>query len=173
MTNQDHLYYVPLTNRPGVFAVVDESDFALVSQYRWYAQDSKPGYTYARAHSAECILMHRLLLNLTHRHQMGDHKNGNGLDNRRANLRSASRPQNLANSRKRRIRTTHYAPLQRSPFKGVRFRRDRKQFTAQIVVNHKFIHLGYFNQDDEAAAKAYDEAARRYYGEFAWTNFPK
>jgi len=91
-----------------------------------------------------------------------DHINGNGLDNRRSNLRIATSQQN---NRNRKI-----CNLNTSGFKGVRL--DRNKWRADIRIDGKRKNLGRF-VNPEAAAAAYDEAARKYFGEFATLNFPK
>lgn len=90
-----------------------------------------------------------------------DHINGDGLDNRRENLRVCSPMQNLWNSKKQ---------TNTSGFKGVTKRASDKAFIARIRVNYKLISLGSF-ADPIDAAKAYDAAARAHFGEFARTNF--
>jgi hypothetical protein len=94
-----------------------------------------------------------------------DHINGDRLDNRRANLRFCTLAQNKQNSRPYRGGTSRY--------KGVSWKRTGKgtgKWLARIRVDGKDIHLG-FHKEEEEAAKAYDTAAIRYYGEFARTNF--
>jgi hypothetical protein len=90
-----------------------------------------------------------------------DHKNGNGLDNQRKNLRSATRPQNLWNKGRRSDNTTG--------FKGVT--KEAHGWRAVIKANGKRRHLGYFTSP-ELAARAYDAAAVEMHGEFARLNFP-
>ena len=103
--------------------------------------------------------MHRLLLPETE----VDHKSGDGLDNRRSNLRSATRSQNQANKFKKENTS--------SRFKGVYQRRNYRRFRAHIRVHGEEIHVGDFDSEIEAA-RAYDAAARKYHGEFARLNFP-
>ena len=92
-----------------------------------------------------------------------DHINRNGLDNRKANLRLATRQQNARNTPKTR-RTTH------SKYTGVSLRARHGKWCATIFANGRNTHLGHFdNQLD--AAKAYDKAAKKHYGEFAVLNF--
>jgi len=92
---------------------------------------------------------------------MVDHRNGNGLDNRRANLRPATKSQNGANRL--------IAASNKSGFKGVDLKKGR--WRAQIKVVGSKIHLGYFDLAEEAA-RAYDMAAIEAFGEFATLNFP-
>jgi hypothetical protein len=158
---------IPLTQ--GRFAIVDPQDYPRLSRYKWrlcrtkgknvlYAERSVrlPGGRYSR------ILMHRQLIKAPEGYVI-DHINGNGLDNRRANLRLATVAQNAWNSRKRNPR---------SGYKGVCFASDKCMWRAAIVCHGRRIHLGYFHSKIDAA-KAYDSAAKKYYGEFAKPNFPK
>lgn len=87
-----------------------------------------------------------------------DHINGNGLDNRRVNLRLATSLQNQGNSRKRRNASSYY--------KGVSWYKPLKKWRAQIKVDKHVIHLGYFVSEEEAAI-VYQEAAIAHFGEFA------
>jgi hypothetical protein len=92
-----------------------------------------------------------------------DHINGDGFDNRRANLRLATSTQNNYNRRITSRLTSKY--------KGVDYRPSKKAYRARITVNKKKIFLGYF-PDEISAAKAYDIAAKKYHKQFAVSNFP-
>lgn len=92
-----------------------------------------------------------------------DHINGDGLDNRRANLRPATNAENNRNRKKRRDNA--------SGFKGVTWHRHSGLWRARIVVDWRERSLGYYTTP-EAAALAYDDAARLDFGEFARLNFP-
>ena len=107
--------------------------------------------------------MHRQILNAPH-FLLVDHINRNGLDNRKANLRTATYTQNSRNRQKTNKNTW-------SKYKGVTFDYRRKKWLARIVVNRKKRHLGSFNNELDAG-RAYDRAAGELYGEFAVLNFP-
>jgi hypothetical protein len=93
-----------------------------------------------------------------------DHANGNGLDNRRSNLRLATGTQNNANRR--------LASNSTSGFKGVNLYKRTGRWRAHIAIHRQQKHLGYFRTAEEAA-RAYDIAALALFGEFALINFPK
>jgi hypothetical protein len=91
-----------------------------------------------------------------------DHINGNALDNRRSNLRAASKAENSWNSKRKK--------QCRSGFKGVRWHIEGRKWQARIKVNGREIHGGLFNTPEEAA-HAYDQIAVKYFGAYAKTNF--
>ena len=107
--------------------------------------------------------MHRIILMAPPGAQV-DHKNGDGLDNRRDNIRSASSAQNQMNKPKNR--------RSKSPYKGITFDKSTGQWQAQIKAEGQTRYLGQF-PDAILAAKAYDAAATKYFGEFAFLNFSK
>lgn len=151
---------IPLAH--GQSAFIDNADEGAVRPYRWFLRKSQAGYHYAYGRlpgTRRLVPLHRLLLDAG-LNEFVDHKNGNGLDNRRENLRLCSQSQNCANARKK---------PGLSKFKGVC--KDPGGWRAQIVQNYKKYNLGTF-PTQEAAALAYDEAARRLFGEFARCNFP-
>jgi len=147
---------IPLTK--GQFAIVDDADFDWLMQWRWHV--SEKGYA-IRYSNRKRIRMHRFITGVPLGEEV-DHKNRNKLDNQRHNLRPATRAQQAYNRSKHKITT--------SPFKGVYWDKQKNKWHARIKLNRKFIHLGFFASDADAA-KAYDEAAYIYFGEFAATNF--
>ena len=92
-----------------------------------------------------------------------DHINHNPTDNRCANLRAATHSQNICHRRKR-------SDAKYSKYKGITWRKDIRKWVARVTFEKKGIHLGFFKNEIEAA-KAYDEAAKIYHGEFACLNF--
>lgn len=151
--------FIPLSQ--GKVAVVDFEDFEKVRGFSWYA-DRIHNTWYAATHigkgrSRKVVRMHRFLLEEKEGSEV-DHKDGDGLNNRRHNLRSCSHRQNLSNQKKQSGRS--------SSFKGVSLASTGK-WRAQLDSTH----LGYFDTE-EAAARTYDSKAREVFGEFAKLNFP-
>lgn len=144
---------------------MDDEDFEKVSSFRWHARSRKGGknrfYAAGRAkQDREKVYMHRIVMSPPPGKDV-DHINGDGLDNRRENLRVCTRSENLRNRGKQANNTTGY--------KGVHFFKAARLFTASVQYDGKSFHLGYFKTALEAA-KAYDEAARKIHGEFAQLN---
>ncbi len=156
---------IPLTQ--GKYAIVDPEDYPRLSKHKWYVVRS-PRSDYAARYVTigyrrqTTVRMHRVIMN-ARPGQFIDHINHNGLDNRKANLRLASNAQNSWNKRKQRGNHS-------SKYKGVSFFKRENKWTARIQANGKKIFLGIFKNEIDAA-KAYDAAARKYYGQFAYLNF--
>ena len=150
----------------GFTALIDDEDFEAVSAYKWYVIVRKNRNTaYAVRGAEKQIFLHRFIWEL-----MGnaparfvDHKDRNGLNDVRSNLRAATRGLNRANAK--------INANSASGFKGVHWRNDIKLWRARISVNKERISLGQF-VDVKDAAMAYDRAAKEYFGEFANLNFP-
>jgi hypothetical protein len=144
----------------GLVAIVDDCDYERLSGFKWYA--SLEGKRFYAVHGRkQKIRMHRLIL-YAPRGKEVDHINGNTLDNRRGNLRLATRAQN---GRNRRISRTNT-----SGFKGVHLHKRTGRWNAQIKFRGKIYNLGCFDTPEEAA-REYDRAARLAFGKFSRLNF--
>ena len=159
---------IPLTQ--GKVALVDDEDFEWLNQWKWFAQKSKQTY-YAQRHvwkgkgeKKEVICMHRLILGCK-KGQITDHINGNGLDNRRGNLRIVTYLQNSWNRRKISGATSKY--------KGVHWHRWIQKWAATIGKGKNYSRFCQYFSSEREAAKAYDRAALERFGEYAKFNFPK
>lgn len=153
---------IPLTQ--GKVALVDDEDYARLAAHKWQAKRSYySGSTlwYAqRTVQSRIVWMHREILGLTPGDRMEtDHRNGDGLDNRRGNLRVATHSQNLANAKPRQG--------SRSGIRGVYRDKWDKKWRAQIAVDRRCIPLGHFATKEEAA-EAYRRAAEHHFGDFAF-----
>ena len=147
----------------GVVAVVDDGDFESVSSFDWRLFFTKGRQMFAVTDHG--LLMHRFLTDAPHGVTV-DHVNLDGLDNRRSNLRWLTPSQAVLTNRARAVRT----PLD-GRFKGISHIEGRtRPWRAAISVEGKQQFLGYHLTDEEAA-RAYDDAARRFFGTFAQTNF--
>jgi hypothetical protein len=159
---------IPLTQ--GLQTVVDAADYEWLSVWKWRALRSKTAKSFYAARTiyvyenerkkAVVVMMHRLILGIPRGDKrQGDHiETGQTLDNRRSNLRVATRTQNGTNTRRYACNTSGY--------KGVSWHIAHKKWKASIRVDKKLIHLGYFDTAEKAYA-AYCEAARSFFGEFA------
>lgn len=137
------------------FAYVDPEDVDLVSAYRW----RKRGDYAAAMIDRTLVRMHRLLVPEVAEGYLLDHIDGDGLNNRRSNLRVCTPQQNACNRGKR-------ATTMHSRFKGVT--RSANGWSAIIQHKGRAAHLGTF-ESEPLAARAYDRAAKKYHGEFANT----
>jgi|SRR5215469_1492875 len=148
---------------PAVVAIIDFCDLSRVcdGQGRWVAIRIPNSKTLYVARKSRSVYLHRHILNYSQRDPRVDHKNGDGLDNRKDNLRPATGSLNIANQG---------IKLYRSLPKGVSLRKDTGKYSAKIGVNGRTLHLGEFSNKNTAAL-AYDAAARHYFGEFARTNY--
>ena len=151
--------YINLTQ--GHIAIVDDEDYERVNQYKWcYCQGYAQRYINKGYKKRAIELMHRFI-NKTDEGLHTDHINGDGLDNRKINLRTCTASQNAMNSKTPKNNS--------SGFKGVYWRKDIEKWRAKIGVNRKTIHIGNYDSKIKAA-RAYNEAALKYHGEHAKLN---
>ena len=153
----DNMKTIQLTQ--GKVAIVDDKDFEALNAHKWLA--SKNGYRFyaQRKFMNGCkwktIMMHRVIMNAPDGFEI-DHINGDGLDNRRDNLRVATRAQNSVN-----------AGSHRDSKLGIRgVSPERGKYRASIRIDGKNKHLGRFHNVGDAIA-AYQSAAKEHHGEFA------
>jgi len=154
----------------GKFATVDDEDYTRLNAYRWFAykkvRKNRTAWYAARNYSEgngkyRMLKMHREILGVTNSKTQVDHKNGDGLDNQKANLRLATNTQNCQNQNK--------IPRCTSKLKGVYWNKKSNKWQAQIRVSGHRQYLGLF-VDESAAGDAYDSAAQQSFGKFALTN---
>ena len=160
--------HVQLTQ--GFSAIIDDEDSELVGRHKWHVQIKSPKKAYAISMvrsdpetpgRQRTLRMHRLILGVTDSSVIVDHINHNGLDNRRVNLRCVSAAENAWNRR----------PIHaESKFKGVSWCNRELKWRVYIRVRTKAIYVGLFKSEVDAA-RAYDEAARKHYGQYAFINF--
>jgi hypothetical protein len=150
----------------GKVALVDDEDFEYLNQWKWSVLKGHNTFYAYRKQSIDgrvCqIYMHRFIMKPPDQLDV-DHIDSDGLNNQRLNLRLATKQQNQGNRRK--ITNGH------SKYKGVTLKRGKK-WLAQIGINSRMTHLGYFDNEIDAA-KAYDRKAKELFGEFAKLNFPE
>lgn len=152
---------IPLTQ--GQFSLVDDEDYERVNAHKWYAA-KKRNYFYAqREQNGACIKMHRFIMNVTDKSIHIDHRFGNGLDNRKENLRICTSAQNSMNR--------DGMPKSSSPYKGVSWCKNTNKWKSQIRKDNKLFYLGVYS-DPVEAAKMYDKHAKILFCEFARLNFP-
>lgn len=154
---------IPLSR--GYVALVDAADADAVSAFKWSALvKPRTVYAYRNVYRADGTRttqsLHRFLAGFP----VTDHINGNGLDNRRANLREVTKSENNRNRRRGLDNTSGY--------KGVTWVKRDHRWQARIHTQQRRLSLGVYRTAEEAA-RAYDAAARQFYGEYAALNFPQ
>lgn len=150
---------------PNTFALVDDEDFDKLNQYKWSAyRVGKSVYAVRNDYlhgKRALVLLHRSITNVIQGKEV-DHINHNGLDNQKLNLRVCTRAENSRNQQIKDVNS--------SGFKGVCWDKQNTKWVAKIQIDGKVINIGRFFCLVKAA-RAYDEAARKYHGDFACLNF--
>lgn len=151
----------------GYFTKVDDEDYERLNEHKWhYKSDYKTidgGYavrTVVIRGKKICITMHRLLIE-SEKNMEIDHIDGNRLNNQKYNLRVVSRSDNMKNKKIYKNNTSGY--------KGVSWHKYMQVWVARIGVSGKKVQLGCF-RDPLEAARVYNNAAIKYFGEYARLN---
>jgi len=138
-----------------------------LADFNWYLGGNGTSFyafrnVVVRPGKTKIVSMHREIMEAP-KGLIVDHKNGNSLDNRRPNLRLGTQSQNMQNRAKKKNTTSRYI--------GVWYCKRARRWKTQICTDGKVRCLGSYESEADAA-KAYDAAARKYYGKFAKLNFP-
>ena len=144
------------------YTIVDPQDYQKLSQYDWQYYEESNGRRAIRLSGRQIFSMHREIMNAPAGFVI-DHRDRNGLNNTKKNLRIATISQNNTNRGKTSKPTS-------SKYKGVCLIKTTGKWRAVIKHNRIYRHLGHFHNEEDAA-KAYDKAAKKYHGEFAVLNF--
>ncbi len=159
---------ITLTN--GMITQVDDSDFEYLSQFKWRgtfhhgvwrAEMSKKFN--GKSHN----WMHRLIMNLEDPNLFVDHKDGDGLNNQKSNLRICTQPQNSRNRKANTGSSSKYVGVTK-----IINKKHGVSWCATISVNGKMIQIGTFNTEEDAAV-ARDRESEKYNGEFVRLNIPE
>lgn len=149
----------------GLKTRVDDCDFENLNQFKWRASKEFNTYYAVRVikigNRRHTIRMHIEIMGVFDCKLMIDHEDRDGLNNQRYNLRPATNQQNSRNQA---------GVNKSSKYKGVFFSKSKCKYSAQIKIDYKSKHIGYFINEEEAA-RAYDAKARELFGEFAYLNF--
>ncbi|GAG10749.1 unnamed protein product, partial [marine sediment metagenome] len=140
------------------YAIIDPEDYEKVKDFKWGINSG--GYVFCSRQNGIGFKLHRLVLGLLN-NERPDHIDGKPLNNRKSNLRVCTHQENCCNTKKPKNNTSGY--------KGVTWEKTRNKWKAYIAFNYKCIHLGLFENKIDGA-KAYNQAAIKYHGEFAKLN---
>ncbi len=145
----------------GKVALVDDCDFEWLNKWKWCYGEGYAVRAFKKADGKwTTVKMHRLILD-TPKGKHTDHKDHNGINNQRKNIRICDYAQNQFNQRKKEGLSSKY--------KGVNFFKRDKRWYAHITTKGKMRHIGSFKTEEEAA-RAYNGEAEKFYGEFALLN---
>ncbi len=129
----------------GLVAIVDDEDFDAMIQFNWFAEKGGNTCYAVRTYKVDKkkinVRMHRVINN-TPDNLLTDHINGDGLDNRRVNLRAVTHQENMINCARWKVGSSKY--------RGVSWHVDNKKWYAQITINYKNIYVGTFETELEA-----------------------
>lgn len=148
----------------GKYAIVDDEDFEMLNKWKWHYNKNRGQGRAQRSTSRKSlegktsVFMHRVIMNCPKDLQI-DHINGNGLDNRKSNLRICT---NIENSRNKNITKNNTSGI-----RGVSWNKSYQKWHTYIRVNYRHVFLGYYF-DKEQALKVRKEAEEKYFGEFAY-----
>lgn len=153
---------ITLTN--GMKAIVDDCDYLRLNRWSWCFHPDGYAIRTIYENGKKTVRMHQELFEYVPAGCEIDHIDGNGLNNRRENLRIVTHQQNTFNQKPHQGSTSIY--------KGVSYCTAKKKWRAQIMLNGSKYHLGFYEHEREAA-KAYDAGAIILFGEHAWLNYPR
>lgn len=148
----------------GLVALVDDEDYEYLNQWKWHAhKQTRSGYRAIRAVNKKIIIMARVIMGLEDKGLLIDHKDRNGLNNQKSNLRLCTKQQNNFNKTPHKTSTSKYLGV------CLEKRLKNRKWRATITHNYKQIPLGRFENEQDAAA-AYNLKAKELFGEFANLN---
>lgn len=154
----------------GKVTLVDDEDYDYLMRWKWHTMENLSGNSYAVRSQINpstkkklTIRMHRVIMKVKKGEEV-DHRDRDGLNNQRYNLRLCTSTQNNANSKRQKRSTSGY--------KGVHRYQGGQKWLARIEHNYERIYLGLYSTPEEAA-RVYDKKAVELFGEFARTNFPQ
>lgn len=162
---------IPLTQ--GKVALVDDKDFDFLNQWKWYAAKHRDTFYAVRMlpksenPNRPIIKMHRLILGLSDSKIVVDHRDMDGLNNQRSNIRPANTSENNSNTKSYKNSSSKYKGVTKRTYfiNGAKY----VYYVARIRKNYKLFYVGHFKNEAEAAA-AYNKAAIKIHGEFARIN---
>jgi hypothetical protein len=152
----------------GEWTILDQKDYYKLCNYKWCINGNGTKFYAVRLVKkgpgrTKIEYMHRIIMQ-PEKGLLVDHRNSNSLDNRRENLRIATQAENMQNRKKRKNTSSRYI--------GVWYAKEKSKWESRIWHNGRKVYIGSFEKEEDAA-RAYDEAAGRYHGEFARLNFPE